>query len=244
MKTKLKYFGLLIGLLLITVNVSAKEKPYYTNHNGVEMNETEYKNVLKINGLESLDNLTQDMFDEYLDFYSSPNLKIETISNDNFYDLIPYSQTHDTNYKKLKISTITSQTSSKMIVVRLEWKAIPNVKSYDVMGVRLYNTSFQSSISNLMLFDGVNKTIDGSKQFSNGYGASIKIPDNCSTILLQQSFKVAPGGRVYASYQHAIRNISLADSTNFSISDNGLGSVFAFGNNNLFDKMAGVDITI
>lgn len=242
MKFKLKYFGLLISLLLISINVSAKETPYYTNHNGVEMNEIEYNNVLKINGSEALDNITQEMFDEYKEFYSYPNLKIETASNDN--QIMPYSQTHETTYKKLKISTITSQTSSKMIVVRLEWKAVPNVKSYDVMGVRLYNTSFQSSISNLMLFDGNNKSISGSKQFLNGYGASIKIPSDCSTILLQQSFKVAPGGRVYASYQHAVKSISLADSTNFSISTNGLGSVFAFGNNNLFDKMAGVDIDI
>ncbi len=242
MKFKLKYFGLLISLLLISINVSAKETPYYTNHNGVEMNEIEYNNVLKINGSEALDNITQEMFDEYKEFYSYPNLKIETASND--YQIMPYSQTHETTYKKLKISTITSQTSSKMIVVRLEWKAVPNVKSYDVMGVRLYNTSFQSSISNLMLFDGNNKSISGSKQFLNGYGASIKIPSDCSTILLQQSFKVAPGGRVYASYQHAVKSISLADSTNFSISTNGLGSVFAFGNNNLFDKMAGVDIDI
>ena len=42
---------------------------------------------------------------------------------------------------------------------------------------------------------------------------------------------------VYASYQHAVKNISLNDSMNYTFSYNGLGGVSLFNNSSLFDKM-------
>lgn len=242
MGKKLICFGLLLNLLL-AINVNA-ETIYYTNKKGVNFTEIEYNNVLKINGIEVLENMSQELLDKYQEFYSYPDITIETATLDDYNGIMPFSQTHETPYKKLMIGTISSPATYKMVVVRLDWKAVPNVKSYDVMGIRLYNTTLASPVDNMMLFDGVEKAISGSKSFANGYGASIKLQNVSRSLILQQSFKVNPGGTVFASYQHAVRNISLSDSLNFTLSISGLGNVFNFGNDDLFDSMAGVNLDV
>ena len=61
---------------------------------------------------------------------------------------------------------------------------------------------------------------------------------------MQISFQTKASGTVYASYQHAVKNISLNSSTNYVFSANGLGNVFLFNDNSLFDKMQGVSLNI
>ena len=190
-----------------------------------------------------LEILTQDMLNEYEDFYNDPNIIVNT--NSNIKNTIsPYSSFLETNYKELKITSVTSQSTNKMIVVTVSWKAAPKVKSYDVIGFRLYNTSLKSSVITMTNVNGSSQSIAGYKEFSNGYGASIKLPSDSTSITVQQTFRVSSGGTVYASYQHAVKNISLSNSLDFSISSNGLGNVFMFNNNNLFDQMSGVSINI
>lgn len=231
----------IMSTFLFMSNVYAKEDVYYVNDNGVQLNETEYENILLIHGPEMLEILTQDMLDEYSNYYNDQNIIINVkYSNDD--NIHPYSSFLETNYKELKITTVTSQSSNKMIVVTLNWKAMPKVKSYDVIGFRLYNTTFKSSVITMTNINGSSQSIAGNKQYSNGYGASVKLLSNSASITIQQTFSVASGGTVYASYQHAVKSISLSDSLNFSISSNGLGNVFIFNNNNLFDKMSGVSI--
>lgn len=243
MKIKVKKLLLLIALfLMLTPKVNAKEYNFFVNANGVEMNETEYNNIIRIHGESFVNQITQKMFESNKEYYSNPDISIEIKESDTGYR--PYSTIFDTNYKTLKIATISSQTSSKLVVVTLSWKTMPKVKSYDVIGVRLVNTQFDGNITTLVSFDGSSSNIAGSKKFNNGYGASVKLKEDCSSIKLQQSFKASAGGTVYGSYQHAVRNISLSDSQNFTISSNGLGGVFKFNNNDLFDKMSGVYISI
>lgn len=71
------------------------------------------------------------------------------------------------------------------------------------------------------------------KRINNGYGISIKFPTSSDQIL----FKTTSSGKVYASYQPTVKNISLNDSMNYSFSGQGLGGVFLFNNVSLFDKM-------
>ncbi len=225
-----------------SINVNAKENVYYINKNGVEMSEIEYKNALNVHGYIFLENMTQEMFDKYKKYYSDDNLKITKKELNQNYDISQISQVHNTDYKQLSIEIMSSSSSNRMVVVKVKWKAMPTIRSYDVLGVRLSNASFSKDVTTNVLFDNTSSNISGFKKFSNGYGASIKLPSNCSSIALEQTFEINSGGTVYASYQHANRYISMSDSLNFSISANGLGGVFAFGNNDFFDKMGGVSI--
>lgn len=242
MKKAIFSLFIIMSFFLMT-NVSAKADFYFVNDNGVQLNKIEYNNILQIHGLEMLNNLTQDMLNEYKDFYNDPNIIINT--NYNTQDIISsYSSFLETNYKELKITSVTSQSATKMIVITVNWKSAPKVKSYDVIGFRLHNTSLKSSVITMTSINGSSQSIAGDKKFSNGYGSSIKLPSNSSSITIQQTFKVSSGGTVYASYQHSVKNISLSNSLNFSISSNGLGNVFKFGDNDLFDQMSGVSINI
>lgn len=54
------------------------------------------------------------------------------------------------------------------------------------------------------------------------------LPKYDSAPVINQTFKVSKGGTVYASYQHAMRNIFLADSKNYTLSKAGYGEVFKF----------------
>ena len=242
---KKKLLIILIMSLFFVSSAKAIEKDvYYKNKNGVVMNEVEYNNILNINGEKFLEIINQEIFEKYKDFYSNNELEISTkeydSSNDNKMTLANF---HETQAKKLQITSVKSG-SNKLVIVNLIWKGMPIVRSYDVLGVRLYNTTIKGNIDNFAIFDGVNNSISGSKKFTNGYGASIKLPSSCNSIELQQMLEVTTGGTVYASYQHATSNITLSKSLDFSISSSGLGGVFKFGNNNLFDKMAGVSISV
>ena len=238
----------LLFLVITTCFVSsvgaAEKEEYYINQKGTVLSDIEYNNILKLNGKEMLENMDQETLEKYSEFYSDRVLEIETKYVESpSEEIVPLASFYETNYKKLSLSTASSGTN-KIVVVTLKWKSMPKVRSYDILGVRLENTTFQSSIDTIALFDGTSNAISGSKQFTNGYGASIKLPSSCSSITIQQMFKVSTGGTVYASYQHSTRNITLSKSLDFTISSTGIGSVFNFGNNELFDQMTGVHLSV
>lgn len=65
-------------------------------------------------------------------------------------------------------------------------------------------------------------------------------------MILNQDYDVSKGGTVYASYQHATSNTTLATSQNYTFSLTGYGRVFLFYNSarNIYDAMNGVDISV
>lgn len=240
MKTKLFQLLFLVTLFCITTPVVNASEVYFTNKNNVRMSKVEYNNIVKIHTESFVNEITQEMFEENKEYYSNPNIIINVSDSDNTYR--PRSSYIETNAKSIRVTMTTAGTSSNLIVVTATWKSMPNVRSYDVLGVRLVNTSFTNSVKTIAFFDDKAYNPSATKQFSNGFGASIKLIPSISSIKIQQTFKAEAGGTVYASYQHAVKNISLADSQNFKIDSNGLGSVFKFNNNDLFDKMSGVRI--
>lgn len=232
----------LVFFRVLLINVEAKEI-IYVNKKGLELKAQEYQNILTIHGEEYFDNMTLNDFLHYQEYYSASNLKIKKIElPTNF--VMPNSNFLDTNYKTLSIYNVTNHSSIPFIVINLEWKKIPNIKSYDVIGVRLWHTHFSSPVTTYALIDGIRVSPTKIKQKSNGIGVSIKLPSNSSSIFIQQSFTVNTGGTIYASYQHSKKNISLGDSQNFIISTGGLGKVFQFHNNTLFDQMDGIVLKV
>lgn len=239
---KAKFFQLLflITLFCVISPVAKASEIYYVNKNNVMMSEVEYNNIARIHGDYFVDEITLEIFEENKEYYSNPNVVIETSESEDVY--LPRSTIFESSFKSIKITKTSTSTSANLIVVTADWKQMPKIKSYDVIGVRLVNTSFANNITTMAFFDGKSYSPAGTNQFNSGYGASIKLIECNNSIKIQQVFKAYAGGTVYASYQHSVKNISLADSKNFTISANGLGSVFKFNNNNLFDQMSGVRI--
>lgn len=231
-----------ISFILFSSNVFAKENIYFVNSNGVEMTELEYNNIKLIHGEEFVNSIDKDIYNKYQDFYSSKNLEIEQVNNEEN-NIIPYSTTYLTDYKYLEIKS-AKMNGYKLLTITLNWRNAPKIRSYDVFGFRTENMSFTNSYIKSNFCNSYNTTPNKVKLTNLGYGASIKLPTNCNQISMQITFTTTSSGTIYASYQHAVKNISLNSSTNYVFSPNGLGNVFLFNDNSLFDKMQGVNINI
>lgn len=243
MKKNILTISVLICSVFVFQNVKAKDIAY-RNEAGLELTQTEYQNILAIHGKDYLKTMTKSDFDKYKEYYSYNDLKIEKVDSNENLSIMPLSEFYETNYKRLSVTNVTNSSPTTLVVVQLKWKQMPKVKSYDVIGVRLYNTSFSGSVSTYALINGSRINPSATKKTNNGVGASIKLSSNSSSIEIQQSFTANSGGTIFASYQHAVKSISLADSQNFTISSVGLGKVFKFANNSLFDQMDGISIKI
>lgn len=140
-----------------------------------------------------------------------------------------------------------SQTISTLLV---NWKNTPSVKSYDVIGFRYgRNVNFES-ISAHQRYDGdrIYYSMDGTnmKRTSNGIGISMNLVDSASDFSLFFQVRITKQNSlvpVYASYQHATRNVSLANSKDYTFNSSGLGGVFKFNSNTIagyYDNMTGL----
>lgn len=171
---------------------------------------------------------------------------------------------------RLSNGSVTAQTTAKKISMSvmqggnwdyvnldLTWKVVPSVRSYDVIGLRLDGLSVRNgSQQGQQLYysnnqwNYINYSWNGTniKKFNNGFGISMNLVDN-SLSRLQLSIEcdvktTANAGSINGSYQHAVANLSLADSKNYTLSGNGLGHVFLYPYNiaQKYDGMAGVRI--
>lgn len=230
-------FVLFIGFIS---NVNAKEDVYFISSNGVEMTELQYNNIKTIHGEEFLNSMDLETFNKYYEFYSSRDLKIEKETNVN--QILPFSNNISTEYKELLI-TKSSILGKNMITVHLKWKKPPKIRSYDVFGFRT-NFSYANVTTKVNFYGAYTELTNNIKQKVNAYGISVKLPTDSDNISMQITFTTTSSGTIYASYQHAVKNISLNSSTNYVFSPNGLGNVFLFNDNSLFDKMQGVSINI
>ena len=114
------------------------------------------------------------------------------------------------------------------------------------MGARLYGTSLYNQNVATIVTDSNGNTYPSNYRFlSNGFGNSFKLPSGTG-LVIQQRWYVTPGGRVYASYQHAMSNTTLAISKEYNISVSGYGSTFLFTGNavGVYDGMVGVDMVL
>ena len=152
-----------------TSNVYAKEKPFYTNLNGVELTETQYNNLIKALDEDTIATLTQDMADILKDDTKlvsnkySKYIKIDNIV-DKYGNILFTTETevtkeeamnfvnnppaytkgypvHQTTMKRLTINITVGSISVKTITLTNEWLSMPVTRSHDVIAIRP-NTSF------------------------------------------------------------------------------------------------------
>lgn len=194
-----------------------------------------YKTVIdKINNISNTKEITQEEYD---------NVNVISL----------YSTNHETEYKKITIEDINRE-----IILTVEWKKNPAVRSYDVIALRGVGVTFDydsiKGIQNYSLNNNVSKiyyynTSENVKLFSNGFGVSMNLVNGATNYCLSLSinyFKDINNGTVYGTYQHSQRDISLSQSQRYTISANGYGGVLDFDSSveDYFDGMGGVSINV
>lgn len=164
--------------------------------------------------------------------------------------------TYETQMKRLVLSIVGGTTWNYATVVAT-WKAIPSTRSYDLIGFYGFGFDFGSGTqegNQIYTLDGNYTVIDYAwngtniKRHSNGFGISMNVVNSDITYL---QFIAECDVRanidhptLYASYQHAQRSLSLADSQNYTLGGAGLGSVFVFpySISQKYDAMSGVHV--
>ena len=240
MKKSYFYFICLIGLFAFVPNVQAKEV-YFVNQNNVEFTKEEYDFISYMFWDGAQDQMS---LNDYNDFVNS-NIMNGELESQIYYDL-PLTRSTSIEDANRTLKIVKSCSSNCFVSVTLTWKNSPTVRSYDVMGAYLSGTSLVNNPTTSITTNGTTTTYRDIKKDTNGFGVSMKLPTYGTSMVINQSFRVNKGGTVYASYQHAMKSISLANSKNYTLSRSGYGGVFKFSGTALttYDRMNGVSISL
>lgn len=233
------YVLALLVFLSFVSNVSAKEL-YYENNYDVGFTKEEYDFMTFMFWEGSQDLMTSNDYDKLI----KSNIMNGTLESKVYEAPLTRATTVEDNNRTLKISKSCSTTC--FISVTNIWKNSPTVRSYDVIGAILENTILQNTPSTTVTFTGGTVNSKEIKYFDNGFGVSIKLPTSGNSLVVNQNFRVSSGATVYASYQHAKSEISLANSKNYTLSKAGYGGVFNFSGiaSSTYDRMNGVSISL
>ena len=259
---------------------------YFTNYYGDTLTEEQYNYLIQYFDEQSLYSMKSELFNE-IKGWDSVDVKTDEkyIRIDTYYDYAgnvlrnletEVSKSEALSFKNSNISsratTATHQTSMKKITLRIylevggahvvvnlvnEWLGIPNVKSYDLIGMRIMGKANSLTLEEdlsygVQTWDGniINYTVCPGSSCANtivtnasnytGVGVSMNIKDNVSNtlrneltfaIVTNSSYVIAVG-----TYQHATSTISLSNSQDYSFSASGLGNVFYFSSTSLRNK--------
>ena len=165
---------------------------------------------------------------------------------------------HNTTYKNIQISASPTSDNYYYIKFFTCWLLTPRVKSYDVNAMRVDDAAIVAGTQKGTQSYGTNgnySTIsyayNGTNMVnqSNGFGISMNLVDAATGFQLEIEAIVVSTSKwatVYASYQHAASNVTLAQSKAYNISHNGYGEVinFATAVENYYDGMQGVSIAL
>lgn len=165
---------------------------------------------------------------------------------------------HKTTYKNIQISSTKISTNNYYINFYTNWLLTPQVKSYDVNAMRVDDATIVAGTQKGTQNYGINGNYaeisyayNGTNMVnqSNGFGISMNLVDAATGFQLEIEAIVTSTSKwatVYASYQHAASNVTLAQSKAYNISHNGYGEVinFATAVENYYDGMQGVSIAL
>ncbi len=234
----------LLGMLISNTSVSAlTNENQYINPNGIILTKKEFDFVSEFYGEDYFYSMTQEDYNWIQDL----NINTSDIEIKSAYDFNSITKGISFADINKKITIAKSCNTICTIMVKATWLKNPPVKSFDVIGARLHNTSFASqTVSTKVSSSAGTEYFDNTSWYSNGVGTSIKLPDSGVNISIEQKFYTLTGGTVYATYQHATKNISLATSRSYLINSNGYGRVFSFYGDaiDVYDAMNGVDINV
>ena len=163
---------------------------------------------------------------------------------------------YETTAKKLSL-VLLGGTTWNYVVLTATWKYIPTTRSYDVIGFRGYGLEFRDGSQigeQIYVLNGTYSTINYAwngtniQRHDNGFGISMNIVNSdisALQLIVECDVSVAQSSpAIYGSYQHAVENVSLANSQNYTLTGGGLGDVFEFPYSiaQKYDGMSGLSI--
>ncbi len=245
-KLSLVFIGVLFAINTSSIIVHADDY-FYTNKNGVSMTEEQYNFLgeLYFDGYQ--EHITQDKFNKYLTMglYDEKVYKKEI---EDFDDgaLSPKALIHETTAKKLTLAYSCSGKYCTM-VTGLDWKGIPKVISYDVIGSYLYgNLTRMTNPTTFLYWSGQSIEFTDRVYSGTGYGCTALLQKSSvlMTIVQDVDIYVNGSGTFYSSYQHATKRITLETSKKYTTGFGGDGGVFFFYGSavGVYDQMGGVDV--
>ena len=240
-KILLFIFIFIFSIFILKNEVYAKENDrYYTNYNNIRIKYEDYEELKKYYSESFIYSMT---LEEYKSIMKNDLKNIEVIEQQK-YKINPLSTSFSTSYKSLKIIN-----NNGYITISLIWKIMPKVRSYDVIAARFKGVKISGVISFKQTYVEDNYTYvsySGTKQeFSNGLGYSFKLSTK-DYLESSLSFWISGSGTIFASYQHAQKVTTLAQSKKYTLSVSGYGGVILFDDSvkAYYDAMSGVSINV
>ncbi len=235
---------LVISCLLYIPTVGAVEDQTYENNNGIVVSQDAHDIIVEAYGQEYFDNMTEEQYDSIKELFEEGN----TLGM-NTYEERP-DITRSTNYfNGTRRITIIKSCGTDMctILTTLVWAVNPQTRSYDVIGARFNSTSLSDDVMMTRVQSSAGIAYSENwRELSNGIGASVNLPNTATDLIIDQLIHVEPDGAVFASYQHAEENLTLAASRQYTFGVGCYGNVFCFYGDalNKYDQMGGVSIVL
>lgn len=169
----------------------------------------------------------------------------------------PRSNYVESNYKWLYLGANNSN-GAAFFSLTAHWKIMPATRSFDVIAARFVDLDVINGTQEGKQFytisgntSWINYSFNGTNinNQSNGYGISMNLLNDTGLTALELELTgclevLDYPAIIYASYQHATSDVTLAESKNYTISYLGMGGVIQFNNNSIaakYDGMAGTD---
>ena len=238
----------------------------YSHEYIMTMDENKHDKLLKLD----YDNLKIDSVTKYIETTYNPRLGLTTekelteeeyenfdASNGRSRYIGTGTAYYETTAKKLSLLLVGGNTYN-YVILTATWKVIPTTRSFDVIGFRGYGFDFRNgsqSGDQIYVSGGVYNDITYSwngtniNNQNNGFGISMNIVNsNITALQLIAECDVEATidhPELFASYQHAINNLTLAQSQNYTLGGSGLGGVFVYPYNisQKYDGMSGLILT-
>ncbi|MGN0414647.1 MAG: hypothetical protein ACI4FX_04055 [Agathobacter sp.] len=163
-----------------------------------------------------------------------------------------------TSMKQLTMNMYDVQAQVYKVSLTCKWLTLPQTRSYDVIAFRP-GTSFtpnslgSSNMNGYQIYDGntitYNYTSSNFKTSTSGVGLSVNLKNDVSKSLsVKLDVAFASGNdpfTVYGAYEHAVQDVTLAQSQKYSISSGGMGKVIAFNSSvaDYYDNTQGLKVT-
>lgn len=179
--------------------------------------------------------------------FNNYNPDVETLGSSHFVE---------TQYKRLNVSLSANGNGYGDIFVGLLWKMIPSTRSFDVIAARYVGMSDVDGTQSGKQIWGTNGNYtyvlygwNGTNinRQDNGFGISMNITNDSTINYLENYMESAVkfSGNfqwIGASYQHATRTTTLAQSKSYTLAENGKNGVILFTGNigERYDNMPGV----
>ena len=221
---------LMVALLMMACVPVVDASSYYTNELGVEFTEKQYNYVTDL----FYDGYQKDMPQEEFDHILNSNLFEQPIVAKEIQPIQSYKVNNtkgDTVFQNGRTTKIAKSCNSTECLVTLTatWSITPTVNSYDVIGFRPTSATITAIGTGKVTGNGYSVTYPASaaQQSGTGFGHSVLL-GGVTNMKATTYMYCTPSGTVYGSYQHAMSNISLANSKKYTIGAGGYGYVFNF----------------